>query len=131
MMTEMTATKTQTRPANTRRVISQKLEHDVRQKKNKNWKPQQVTEVSTNQTRSSEQAQCHFRLTSQQLHGNLRISLAPLDSNLKAMSEHPQTLKQPEHNLKQLASNLRVAAKQQVSNTPIATLNPESNLRAN
>ena len=56
---------------------------------------------------------------------------APLHSNLSAMSKRPLTLKQLEHNLKQPASNRRVAAKQQLSNTPIATLeHPESNLRA-
>ena len=36
MITEMIATKRETRPANTRRDISQKLEHEARQKANKN-----------------------------------------------------------------------------------------------
>ena len=132
MITEMIATKRQTRPANTRRDISQKLEHDARQKANKNGEPQHMTEVSTNQRgAASEQPQCHFRCTSEQLHGNLRTTFTPLDSNLRAMSKHPQTLKQLEHNLKQPATNRKVAAKQNASNTPKATLkHPESKLEA-
>ena len=83
------ATKTQTRPANTRRKMA-KINTMRNRRQTESGNPTKERGVDESH-KKSEQPQCQCRITPEQPHGNLRTTSVPLHNNFKATSEHPFT----------------------------------------